>query len=857
MSVRVFVFALICLLTPFATLAASFDCTKGTTRTEHFICDQEQLSFADDHVGALYAELLPTHPELKTSQFQWFRERNDCDSLGCLKKVYERRVYALARLKTIDAGIPSASLPDETVFDGPWNSPERKVADEILNTEYERELPGKGDSSTPPPPATPSAIEDSGNRAPVEHEVKPASPPAAQTATAPAADNKPAPSAGPGIFSIIFTWIIRILKWIVLLAIFAGGLFLLYKFAPPFFRWTQARITNKKSVFQTRPRTIWFLVILVGGGLLWWLIRDNVLRDTSNQLWWIFNQRAGSAAVAFAIGLIAGTFFSDLLRPFRALIWVLAFVAAVIWAMLTSDSLAQIVAFLAGFIIAWNLFRDVVKKLAAARAKPTTFGTAEWADYDHLIKHELLGEKGLYLGHFPAEGGPLPMQYTGDRHLLTVAPTRAGKGVSAILPNLLNYSGSALIIDPKGENTRITLPRRGSGDSARGIPGMNQNVYVVDPWEITGYPPARFNPLDWLDPNDPDIIENTMMLADSIVVKRGGDNDAFWDEEAKALLMGFILYVATDPAEAETRNLGRVRDIIVSGEDELAGILANMYASDNPIVGSTAARTDSKEAKLKMSVLAALQSHTHFLDSPRIRESLSHSDFRFEDLKTGKMTVYLVLPADRLETFGRWLRLLVQQAITVNARNIEAKPEQPILFMLDEMAALEKLKMVEQAYGLMAGFGMQLWGIVQDLSQLERIYDKGWQTFIGNSGVLQYYGSRDHKTADYFSKLCGVTTIEKFSFTKAIARAFSSSSTSGVSSSGSSSSTTTGDSTSYTDSTTVDVVQRHLAYPDELMVMRKNEALVLVESFNPIRGIKVRWFDHSVWKTLGVNLHSP
>ena len=64
---------------------------------------------------------------------------------------------------------------------------------------------------------------------------------------------------------------------------------------------------------------------------------------------------------------------------------------------------------------------------------------------------------------------------------------------------------------------------------------------------------------------------------------------------------------------------------------------------------------------------------------------------------------------------------------------------------------------------LMAGFGMQLWGIVQDLSQLERIYAQGWQTFIGNSGVLQYFGSRDLKTAEYFSKLCGVTTIEKFS----------------------------------------------------------------------------------------------
>ena len=76
-------------------------------------------------------------------------------------------------------------------------------------------------------------------------------------------------------------------------------------------------------------------------------------------------------------------------------------------------------------------------------------------------------------------------------------------------------------------------------------------------------------------------------------------------------------------------------------------------------------------------VLASVQSHTHFLDSPRIRESLSATDFHFEDLKAKSISVYLILPADRLETFGRWLRLLIQQALTVNARDIRTKPAKP------------------------------------------------------------------------------------------------------------------------------------------------------------------------------------
>jgi type IV secretion system protein VirD4 len=412
---------------------------------------------------------------------------------------------------------------------------------------------------------------------------------------------------------------------------------------------------------------------------------------------------------------------------------------------------------------------------------------------------------------------------------LTVAPTRSGKGTTAIIPNLLTYEGSALVIDPKGENAMITAERR---------VGLKQEVLIVDPWGITGLEPiARFNPLDWLDPNDPDVSENAMMLADAIVVSNPNSREPFWDEEAKALLRGIILYVALNE-QGPNRTLGSVRDIIVASKNVFEAFLNAMVASNNEIVRTTATRTFSKEEKLRSSIMAQLQSHTHFLDSPRIRESLSHSDFKFEELKTSKITVYLVLPADRLATFGRWLRLLVQQAITVNARNIGVQPKKPILFVLDEMAALGHLTMVEQAYGLMAGFGMQLWGIVQDLSQLKAIYGKSWETFIGNSGVLQYFGSRDRSTAEYFSALCGDATITKASFSRSIARAFGSSG-----------------STSVTDGTSWDAAQRKLMYPDELMVMHGDGELLIVENLYPIRGSKQAWFDHPQLKKLGVNLH--
>lgn len=545
-----------------------------------------------------------------------------------------------------------------------------------------------------------------------------------------------------------------------------------------------------------------------------------------------------SGGVGAAIGYV---FFNPQARWLRGWLLVGVLVLFILASLLSRSGWGYFFAFLAGLGAGAVMFRKMV---AEEKKKSTAFGSAEWASLEDIRNGKLIGTPGLRLGQVTEQQQSHALNYTGDRHLLTVAPTRSGKGVSAIIPNLLTYTGSAVVIDPKGENAMITAVRRGQGDPKRSIPGLGQKVHVVDPWGITGQPVACFNPLDWLKADDPDISENAMMLADSLVIA-SNEKNRFFDEEAKALLMGLLLYVALDAREAEARHLGRVRDIIVLGAEPLKKVLVQMYESSNPIVSSTAARTASKAPDLRASVFAALQAQTHFLDSPRIRANLARSDFRFEDLKAAPTTVYLVLPSDRLDTFGRWLRLMIQQAITVNARNIARKPAKPILFLLDEMPALGRLAMVEQAYGLMAGFGMQLWGIVQDLSQLERIYEKGWETFISNAGVLQYFGSRDQKTAEYFSKLCGVTTIEKTSISRSIAEAV------GFGSGGRTEGKTT------TESASTDVAQRHLAYADELMVMRKGQQLLFVEEINPIKAQRSNWYADAEMKPLGVNTHQP
>lgn len=538
---------------------------------------------------------------------------------------------------------------------------------------------------------------------------------------------------------------------------------------------------------------------------------------------------------AAGAGYALGWFLSPQAAAFRAAIKV-AMLLLLALLVLGNNTMfgwsATYFAAMIAFVMALGMWAGAAIRALATR--PTTFGSAEWATLPYLRAHKLVGTTGIRLGQFTTAEETEALHYDSDRHLLTIAPTRSGKGTTAIVPNLLSYRGSVMVIDPKGENALITAEQRRA---------MGQEVYIVDPWNIaSGGEGARFNPLDWLVAGDIDITENAMLLADALIVPEG-EGDKFWIEEAKALLQGFILYVATSQYEEGQRTLARVRDLLLLDGDDMKLLFQRMLDSEHHIVMSTGARCAQKEEKLLANVIASAQAQTHFLDSARLRESLSASDFKFEDLKTKPMSIYLVLPADRLNAFNRWLRLLIQQAITVNARNIAVKPDKPVLFLLDELPALGKLTMVEQAFGLMAGFGMQLWGIAQDLGQLKKIYGEGgYESLISNSGMIQYFGSRDKMTAEYFSALCGVTTV--WNLSTAVSRAFSYSS--GPNGGSSSNSTTSTDTNS--------AIQRKLAYADELMRLPKHRQLIFIENHHPIIGTKVTWFEDEQLKALGCNL---
>jgi type IV secretion system protein VirD4 len=373
------------------------------------------------------------------------------------------------------------------------------------------------------------------------------------------------------------------------------------------------------------------------------------------------------------------------------------------------------------------------------------FGSALWAGSKEL-KTLATGGSGLLIGRDPDTGDLL--RYDGPSHLLTMAPTRTGKGVGTIIPNLLTVDRSMICIDPKGENARITGRAR-----ARLGP-----VHILDPFEVTGKPTSAFNPLDMLDPDGPDVADDAGTLADALVFDEPGmRGEAHWNEEARALISGFILTIAVGEPP-ERRNLSTLRDYLTLSPSRFSSLLSAMQEMDeaNGLIARAANRHLGKSDREAAGVLSSAQRHTHFLDSPRMTAVLSRSDFRFADLKHGNATIFLVLPPDRLSTYSRWLRLLVTQSLTYMARDATS-PARPVLYLLDEFAALGHLAPVERAMGLMAGYGVQLWPILQDMHQLKATYGKRAGTFLSNAAVLQVFGVNDIDTAELIARSIGKT----------------------------------------------------------------------------------------------------
>lgn len=498
-----------------------------------------------------------------------------------------------------------------------------------------------------------------------------------------------------------------------------------------------------------------------------------------------------------------------------------------------SDAATFWIAFVIGLIFMgtqYNLIRAAFKRdVILDKPVETTHGSATWAGLWDLIEMDAFKPKGAKAKEFALATvrqqlvDEEPQMAALDRrvrvpgHVVTVAPTGTGKGIGCVIPTLLEYAGSAIVIDVKGENAAVT---------ARARAAMGQAIYTIDPYGVTGQTRATYNPLNIIDTTNPDCVAASSAIADALVMVNPSNGVDHFDETARKLIQGLILYICTLYPE-NLRTLGEVRRALTLAPDMFKGMIEHMSSDESiayAIPSRVAALVLSVGERELGSILSTAQRHTEFLDDPRICEALGNSDHA-ADLRRVKhdlMTVYIVLPAHVIRQNARLLRLFVggtMQALTAE----QGTPETNVALILDEFAQLGYLKAIEDNVSLLRSYGVNFWLFLQDLSQLQKTYPR-WQTFLANS-TKQFFGCSDVDTAKYISESLGQYTqsIESQSHSR------NHSPTAGPAGGTSSSSTSHSH------------IARALLTPDEVMRLDVTKAIVLIKHKAPIMATKINY----------------
>jgi hypothetical protein len=459
--------------------------------------------------------------------------------------------------------------------------------------------------------------------------------------------------------------------------------------------------------------------------------------------------------------------------------------------------------------------RNIIEHTVSGPAPSAPLGTAEWMSAGRALEKFAFDDSlfarnadGLWEGCANGQiwvgetfdDEPAPIGYRDDRHVLLVSGTRGGKGTGIIIPNLCLWPGSAIVIDPKGENATVTARRRGSGSDY--AYGLHQTVRILDPFGEVQLDPslkARYNPLDAIDPSSDFAVDDAGRIAAALVVVENR-NDPFWEQAARNLIKALILHVLTSKNFEGRRNLVSVWRLLrqgdwltverarKAGQDKIPSGLTLLWhgmkrneAYNGLIAGEAEQMLDMHE-RTRSGILKVATTATEFIDGPPMQRLLEVSDFDLAAIKTDPqgLTIYLTLPQRYMSTHYRWLRLMISLAVG-DMERIKGRPATgyPTLFVLDEFAGLQRMEAVENAAAQAAGFGVKFFFVLQNLPQLREIYGDSWETFIGNSGLRLFFQVDDNFTRAYLAQQLGEREVSRQTRSGSQSQTTSSSTTTG------------------------------------------------------------------------------
>lgn len=389
--------------------------------------------------------------------------------------------------------------------------------------------------------------------------------------------------------------------------------------------------------------------------------------------------------------------------------------------------------------------------------KTPLHGEARFASHDEVQQAGLYGERGVIVGKV----GRRYLVYGGQEFVLLAAPTRSGKGVSIVLPNLLHYDESVVVLDIKMENFAYT-------SRFRQVHG--HHVYLFNPFGADGKTHC-WNPLDAVD-RDPNRRVGEIQAIGQVLYPTEQIKDAFWNESARNLFLGLTLYVMETPSLPSS--LGEVlRQASGKGQpvkDYLQDLISTRAKSDNPLSDDCTAalhRFCATSENTMAGILATLTAPLTIFSNPIVDAATSATDFELKQVRAQRMSIYVGIPANRLSDAALLVNLFFSQLIQYNTVDLPAtnpRLKYQCLVILDEFPALGRVNILAKAVGFMAGYNLRLLPIIQSLSQLESVYgEKDARTFVTNHACQILFAPREQRDAQHYSQMLGTYTAEAIS----------------------------------------------------------------------------------------------
>jgi len=438
-------------------------------------------------------------------------------------------------------------------------------------------------------------------------------------------------------------------------------------------------------------------------------------------------------------------------------------------------------------------------------------GDAKFATEFDVKKAGLRAGAGLVLGKFKGKY----MIDDGQMHVLVAAPTGSGKGVGVVIPNLLSWNGSAVVLDIKGENHQLTSGFR----KAHG-----HNIFVFSPFAENSH---RFNPFDAINPDPRNRFNDIQNIA--TILLPDNEKDPTWSQQGRGLFVAFALYLLDSPdQECTIGNILRHLQTQEDTRDIVKGIMKKMGDKLDPSAQRSFSNFSQQEKRMSESVKVGLVGALTLWNSPSIDAATSATDFDVTSLRKQKTTIYVVVSLADLAALRPLLKLFFEQVFAAQLRK-EPQADEPhkILFLMDEFESLGTMDGIVDKLPFVRSFAVRILAIVQGLSQLDQRY-----TAAGRDKILQgckhqiFFAANDQQTTQYVSTTLGKKTINTTSRSRGKqGRTISKQSQ-----------------------------QRDLMLPQEVREMSTDKLILITEGTRPIFGNKVRYFKD---KTLSARVKTP